>query len=93
MSSLEVLVFPLTFIAAGLVGLALLPTGYLGFLAVLGWPHQATKPKARTLRFRFLVPAHNEEQGIASTVESLLAVTWPRTPRSSPPRPRRGTDR
>jgi GT2 family glycosyltransferase len=77
--SLEVLVLPLTFIAAGLVGLALLPTAYLSFLAVLGWPHHTKKPTARTLRFRFLVPAHNEMQGIASTVESLLAVTWPRT--------------
>src|ERR1700744_2886019 len=31
-----------------------------------------------TRRLRFVVPAHNESAGIAATVESLLAVDYPR---------------
>lgn len=78
MGTLEVVAFALTFLSAGLLALALLPTAYLGGLALLAWPHRPQQPSAKTLRFRFLVPAHNEEQGITATVESLLAVDWPR---------------
>ncbi len=56
---------------------ALLPTAYLGFLALLAAPHTPRVTTSRTLRFAFLVPAHNEESGIAATVESLRAVDWP----------------
>jgi 1,2-diacylglycerol 3-beta-glucosyltransferase len=33
--------------------------------------------QAKGLRFDFLVPAHNEEETIATTVQSLKAVDWP----------------
>jgi 1,2-diacylglycerol 3-beta-glucosyltransferase len=56
---------------------ALLPTSYLGFLALLAAPHRPRVTSLRTLRFAFLVPAHNEETGIAATVQSLRAVDWP----------------
>ncbi len=74
----DVVVVGLTIAAAGLVALALAPTSYLGFLAILAWPHKPRKASAQTLRFRFVVPAHNEAAGIASTVESLLSVQWPK---------------
>ncbi len=56
---------------------ALGPTGYLGFLAVLAGRHRPRTTSVRTLRFAFLVPAHNEATGIAATVASLRAVDWP----------------
>lgn len=56
---------------------ALLPTAYLGFLALLAGPLRPRATSARTLRFAFLVPAHNESSGIAATVESLRSVDWP----------------
>lgn len=68
----------LTFAVGGLLGLALLPTAYLGFLALLAGRHQPKVTSSRETRFAFLVPAHNEEAGIASTVQSLLEVDWPR---------------
>jgi cellulose synthase/poly-beta-1,6-N-acetylglucosamine synthase-like glycosyltransferase len=74
----DLLILALTFAVAGLAALAMLPTGYLGFLALLAGSHRPRAPKERTLRFRFLVPAHNEAAGIAATVESLFAVDWPR---------------
>lgn len=51
--------------------------GYLGFLALL-----ARKPKVpiyggATTRFVVVVPAHDEEAGIAATVKSALAVDYP----------------
>ena len=67
----------LTFLVGALCGLALLPTSYLGFLALLAGRHRPRVTEKRELRFVFLVPAHNEEGGIASTVKSLLAVAWP----------------
>lgn len=51
---------------------------YLGVLSVLSWPPKP--PVARqpaTLRFDFVVPAHNESMGIANTVKSLQAVDYP----------------
>jgi 1,2-diacylglycerol 3-beta-glucosyltransferase len=61
-----------------LAAFALAPTAYLAFLALLAGPRRPRVTSARTLRFAFLVPAHNEESGIASTVASLLAVDWPK---------------
>jgi 1,2-diacylglycerol 3-beta-glucosyltransferase len=68
----------LTFLVAGLAALAIMPTGYLFVLAMLGGVHRPQTPRGRTLRFAFLVPAHNESAGIAATVASLHAVSWPR---------------
>ena len=68
----------LSFLVGGLASLAALPTVYLGLLAILAWPHKTTPTTKRDLKFRSVVPAHNEEAGIGSTVASLLAVAWPR---------------
>src|SRR5580704_15206089 len=64
-----------------LVALSLLPlawTSYLAGLALLSWRNPVPAP-AEPLRTRFdvIVPAHDEELGIAATVESLLAVDYP----------------
>lgn len=55
-------------------------SGYLGLLALLSLhrPAASRAPAGRTYRFRFVVPAHDEEVGIAETVGSLLAVDYPR---------------
>jgi 1,2-diacylglycerol 3-beta-glucosyltransferase len=63
-----------------LVALSLLPlawTGYLAVLALLSGSNAAPDPGEPRTRFDVIVPAHDEEQGIASTVESLLAVDYP----------------
>jgi GT2 family glycosyltransferase len=73
----EAVVAILGALAGALAVLALLPTAYLGFLAILGSPHRPRTTAKRDLRFAFLVPAHNEETGIAATVASLRAVDWP----------------
>ena len=78
MAAADLLFFSLSFLLGGLALLALLPTAYLGFLAILAWPHKPSTTTRRELSFRIVVPAHNEEAGIGSTVESLLAVDWPR---------------
>lgn len=67
----------LTFASTVLFGAALAPTAYLGFLALMAGRHTPRVSPERALRFRFLVPAHNEEAGIRATVQSLLAVDWP----------------
>jgi GT2 family glycosyltransferase len=72
------LALALTVASAALTLLALLPTLYLGFLALLAGRHAPSTTKQRSLRFAFLVPAHNEEAGIAATVESLRSVDWPK---------------
>jgi cellulose synthase/poly-beta-1,6-N-acetylglucosamine synthase-like glycosyltransferase len=69
-----------------LVGIALaalaLPvvawTGYLAALALLSrvTPAPAAPDPPRT-RFEIVVPAHDEEQGIGTTVASLLAIDYP----------------
>jgi 1,2-diacylglycerol 3-beta-glucosyltransferase len=53
-------------------------TGYLGWLALRS--KAAPPPPARPphLRFDVVVPAHDEERGIAETVRSLLDVDYPR---------------
>ena len=56
---------------------ALLVTGYLFLLTILS-RRPVPMPLASTcLRFDIVVPAHDEEAGIARTVQSLRAVHWP----------------
>lgn len=57
------------------VGLACL---YLLILTLASARAQAPAALERRLRFDLIVPAHNEERGIAATVASLRAVDWPR---------------
>jgi cellulose synthase/poly-beta-1,6-N-acetylglucosamine synthase-like glycosyltransferase len=72
-------------VSAG-VGLALalaaLPiVGAAVYLALLGLLARHREPPAAAtprLRFDIVIPAHDEEQGIASTIESLLSVDYPR---------------
>jgi 1,2-diacylglycerol 3-beta-glucosyltransferase len=69
-------------IGATLLALAALPvvgaSGYLFFLTLRsGRPAPPASGPART-RFQIVVPAHDEAAGIAQTVESLLAVDYPR---------------
>ena len=54
-------------------------TGYLGYLALRS--RETTPPPSREphLRFDVIVPAHDEERGIAETVKSLLALDYPRS--------------
>lgn len=52
-------------------------SGYLFFLAFLSRRRRAPGPAGRALRFDLIVPAHDEESGIARTVRSLLAVDYP----------------
>jgi glycosyltransferase involved in cell wall biosynthesis len=56
----------------------LLAAGYLLVGTLLS--ARITPPSSPTpsRRFRFVVPAHNESAGIGATVESLLAVDYPR---------------
>lgn len=70
-------------VALGLSAAALPVAGYLGFLALLAWPPRKT-PERRDPdgHFTFLVPAHNEEEGIGNTVASLESVDWPEALRS-----------
>ena len=68
------------------VGIVLLVAGlpvlaaslYLAVLAVLSRITARPQPGPSRLRFDVIVPAHNEESGIAHTVTSLLAVAYPR---------------
>jgi GT2 family glycosyltransferase len=68
--------------AAALLFLVALPVlavcTYLFALTLLSAALPVAAPRARTLRFDVVVPAHDEEASIAATVESLLAVDWPR---------------
>ena len=52
-------------------------SGYLLFLAFLSRRRPAPVPAEGALRFDLIVPAHDEESGIARTVRSLLAVDYP----------------
>jgi 1,2-diacylglycerol 3-beta-glucosyltransferase len=54
-----------------------LACAYLLTLTLCSAEEARPAPKARTLRFDLIVPAHNEEAGIAGTVASLLAIDWP----------------
>lgn len=78
MATIDLCWIALSALLGGLTLLALLPTTYLGVLAVLAGRHRTSTTTKRDLRFAIVVPAHNEEAGISSTVESLLSVEWPR---------------
>ncbi len=65
-----------------LLALAALPlAASCGYLALLTLFSRRVKPAADAaapMRFEVVVPAHDEEAGIAATVRSLLAVRYPR---------------
>lgn len=70
-------VLTLVSLVFGLV--ALFVTGYLGLLGLLGARNRAPRcSEPPWLRFAVVVPAHDEADNIAGTVESLLAVDYPR---------------
>jgi cellulose synthase/poly-beta-1,6-N-acetylglucosamine synthase-like glycosyltransferase len=52
---------------------------YLGLLTLLSWQLPMPGRSTRQLRFDVIVPAHDEETGIARTVASLLAMDWPKS--------------
>ncbi len=56
---------------------ALMTTGYLCALALCARRAPARAAGVPTLRFDIVVPAHDEEAGIARTVGNLLAVDYP----------------
>ena len=66
-----------------LLAVALLPllavTGYLCVLALMSGAVRPPQPGPSPLRFDVVVPAHDEEAGIAKTVQSLLSMDHPRT--------------
>ena len=53
-------------------------TGYLAWLAARSKAVPPPPEREPHLRFDVIVPAHDEERGIAETVKSLLAVDYPR---------------
>lgn len=53
--------------------------GYLLLLTLLSGRKGAPVPPAPTKRFDIVIPAHNEELGIARTVANLSAVDYPAT--------------
>ena len=55
---------------------AVLSCAYLLFLTLLSARLPVPARSSRQLRFAVVVPAHNEESGIARTVASLRAVDW-----------------
>jgi 1,2-diacylglycerol 3-beta-glucosyltransferase len=65
------------FLASLMLAALVLPIwAYLGVLTLAAWRRRAP-PADATRRLVCVVPAHNEEQGIARTVQSLLAATYP----------------
>jgi cellulose synthase/poly-beta-1,6-N-acetylglucosamine synthase-like glycosyltransferase len=68
--------------ASLLLALAALPalcaSGYLLWLTLLSRRSRPPPYGSARYRFEIIVPAHNEESGIASTVESLWALDYPR---------------
>jgi len=67
-------------LALSLVALpAAAAAGYLGLLTVLARRRSPPPPAPRSPRIDVVVPAHDEEAGIAETVKSLLAVEYPRS--------------
>ena len=54
-----------------------LAAAYLALLALLAWRGPNPLPGRPHLRFAVVVPAHDEEAGIARTVASLLATDYP----------------
>src|SRR6201995_2550209 len=62
-----------------LVGLPVVACdAYLGLLTVLSSRPPVPASSPPRLRFRILIPAHDEVLGVASTVENLLGVDYPR---------------
>ncbi len=65
-----------------LLSLAALPLaascGYLGLLTLASRRRASASAPAPRLRFEVVVPAHDEQAGVAETVRSLLAVRYPR---------------
>jgi glycosyltransferase involved in cell wall biosynthesis len=57
---------------------ALGASGYLLGATLLSGRPSPPEASPPTRRFRFVVPAHNESNGIADTVASLLSVDYPR---------------
>lgn len=55
----------------------LIPSGYLGLLAVQARPLSQASPQNPETRFDVIVPAHDEESGIEATVESLKNLDYP----------------
>jgi GT2 family glycosyltransferase len=63
-------------LVVGAVGLG--ATAYLGALALLAWRRAPLSSSTGEGRYAFVVPSHNESASIAGTVESLLAVDFPK---------------
>ena len=57
---------------------ALAASSYLAALACLSRENEPPPPPPAWPRFDVIVPAHDEEANVAATVESLLAVDYPR---------------
>ena len=72
----------MTMVDAFLVGAAIPVSIACGYLALLAACSQRTPPPAAgapRIRFDIIVPAHDEESGIAETVRSLLSIDYPRS--------------
>lgn len=67
----------LTVVSTVLAVIAVPAMGYLGFLALLARPKNSPPAPAETIKFAIVVPAHNEEGQIATTVQSLRALDYP----------------
>ncbi len=52
--------------------------GYLGILTAASKRHRPATATDRSVRFAFVVPAHNEAFGVTETITSLRAVDYPR---------------
>src|SRR5215471_14708654 len=65
-----------------LVGVAALPVSfanaYLWLLTVFSGRMPAPKYRLPRRRFAIVVPAHDEEAGIAATVKNLLGIAYPK---------------
>jgi cellulose synthase/poly-beta-1,6-N-acetylglucosamine synthase-like glycosyltransferase len=68
----------LAVVLAALAVPALACSGYLLALTLLSWRNRLPQAGPPRLRFDLIVPAHDEQDGIAETVKSLLAIDHPR---------------
>jgi 1,2-diacylglycerol 3-beta-glucosyltransferase len=67
-------------LALALAGVpALAASSYLGLLALLARHQRSPSAPAERMTFDVLVPAHNEQEEIGGTVESLLGIDYPRS--------------